>query len=249
MNYPNPSKHICFVIPCYNEANKFLLNEYQSFINNYPNVLLCFVNDGSTDTTIQLITGLIDANPNNVRVVSYKQNQGKAEAVRRGFLYCQENFDFKYIGYLDADLSTSLEECVSLAEHLTHNKVFAFGSRILRIGSVIERKFYRFIIGRIIASCISYSLDLKVYDTQCGCKLFKKDISVALFQEQFMSRWLFDVEIFFRLIQFYGMNHVLDKMIEVPLQRWIEKGESKVAFTYFFKLWIDLYKINKKYKQ
>jgi hypothetical protein len=38
-------------------------------------------------------------------------------------------------------------------------------------------------------------------------------------------------------------------MYEVPLRSWIEKGNSKVKPTYFFKLWLDLYEISNKYKK
>jgi hypothetical protein len=38
-------------------------------------------------------------------------------------------------------------------------------------------------------------------------------------------------------------------MLEVPLKLWVEKGDSKVKFTYGFKLWFDLFEINRKYKK
>jgi glycosyltransferase involved in cell wall biosynthesis len=38
------------------------------------------------------------------------KNSGKAEAVRQGINYCSQTFSYTNIGYLDADLATSLEE-------------------------------------------------------------------------------------------------------------------------------------------
>ncbi|VAW26031.1 hypothetical protein MNBD_BACTEROID04-442 [hydrothermal vent metagenome] len=35
---------------------------------------------------------------------------------------------------------------------------------------------------------------------------------------------------------------------EVPLKSWIDYDDSKVKMTYFFKLWIDLYHIQKHYQ-
>jgi hypothetical protein len=113
---------------------------------------------------------------------------------------------------------------------------------------VIERSSYRFFIGRIIATVISYILKLNVYDTQCGCKIFSKELAEVVFKDTFVSKWLFDVEIFDRIIKFYGRKKVLEKMLEVPLLRWVDRGDSKVKSSYFFKLWIDLYKINKMIK-
>ena len=186
---------------------------------------------------------------NKAYLVSYTKNVGKAEAVRRGIHFCNNELDFEYIGYFDADLSTPLPACFKLKSQLTNGIEFVFGSRIMKIGSVIERSSKRHLIGRIIATIISNMLNMKVYDTQCGSKLFTKDLSLYLFKDPFISKWLFDVEIFFRMIKKYGPERALSKMIEIPLDRWIDRGGSKVKFSYFFRLWFDLYAINKKYKK
>jgi len=101
---------------------------------------------------------------------------------------------------------------------------------------------------RVIATSISKILKLKVYDTQCGCKIFEKELSETIFKDPFISKWLFDVEIFQRIILIYGRHQVLNKMVEIPLKRWIDKDGSKVKISYFFKMLMDLYSINKKYK-
>ena len=38
-------------------------------------------------------------------------------------------------------------------------------------------------------------------------------------------------------------------MLEIPLKLWVEKGDSKVKLTYGFKLWFDLFEIQRKYKK
>ena len=238
----------CIVIPCYNEENFFLNTEYINFLKNYKeDTLICFVNDGSSDNTNGCLTNLETLYPKNVVVLTHEINQGKAAAVKTGFNYCNKNYDFKYIAYLDADLAVSLEECYDLTHHLKKDIDFVFGSRILKIGSTIERKKSRHYIGRVIATLISNILTLKVYDSQCGCKVFKKDLSQKVFTKPFISRWLFDVEIFFRIINIYGRENALKKMLEIPLNRWVDRGDSKVELTYFFKLWFDLLKIKKEY--
>ncbi|QNM86466.1 glycosyltransferase [Polaribacter pectinis] len=237
----------CIVIPCYNEETFFLHTEYKEFLKNNKEALVCFVNDGSSDDTSSCLKNLKTLFPNNVAIVNHKVNQGKAAAVKTGFNFCNNNFDFKYIAYLDADLAVSLEECYSLTSHLKKDIDFVFGSRVLRIGAVIERKKSRHLIGRVIATLISYILSLKVYDTQCGCKVFKKELSEKIFVKPFISKWLFDVEIFFRIIAVYGRDNVLNKLLEIPLNRWVDRGDSKVELTYFFKLWFDLLKIKKEY--
>ncbi|MFT5713676.1 MAG: dolichyl-phosphate beta-glucosyltransferase [Flavobacterium sp.] len=236
------------VIPCYNEEKGISLLEYSTFLENFPDTMICFANDGSTDNTLGVLETLREKHPNQVHIVSLIKNVGKAEAVRTGIKYCNLNFSHRFIGYLDADLATSLEEFTDITHYLKDEIVFCSGSRIRKIGSVIERQNSRFLIGRIIATFISRVLDIKVYDTQCGCKVFTKEVSELLFNKAFISKWLFDVEIFFRMLIIFGKEKALQKMYEAPLKSWIEKGNSKVKPTYFFKLWIDLYQISKFYK-
>ncbi len=224
------------------------VDEFESFLKENQKVLVCFVNDGSKDKTEDLLSRLKEDYPNNVDVVSLLTNQGKAEAVRQGFTHCNQKYEHQYIAYLDADLATTLEECNALTSYLNATVNFVFGSRMMKLGSKIERSKFRFIVGRIIATFISNILKLKVYDTQCGCKLFSKEISVGLFQHPFISKWLFDVEIFKRFLLIYGKEKAMIKMLEIPLKKWIDKGKSKVSASYFFRMWWDLYSINKFYK-
>jgi dolichyl-phosphate beta-glucosyltransferase len=241
-------KTLCIIIPCYNEENRLPLLEFERFLSKNSEAILCFVNDGSTDNTQGVLLELKQKFDKNVDIVSYKNNLGKAEAVRKGIIYCNEKFSHDAIAYLDADLATSLEECLELSSYLDSNISFIFGSRIMKIGSVIVRNQYRFLIGRVIATFISKILKLKVYDTQCGCKIFDKALSETVFKDPFISKWLFDVEIFQRIILFYGRQQALNKMVEIPLKRWIDKDGSKVKMSYFFRMLKDLYLIHKRYK-
>ncbi|MBT8183989.1 MAG: glycosyltransferase [Eudoraea sp.] len=241
-------KKLSIVIPCYNEENRFPLKDYHEFIEKNPGLQFCFVNDGSSDGTLEILKQLHHTFPINIGLLTYSKNMGKAEAIRKGIHYCNKHYDHSFIGFLDADLSTSLSECLSMSSSLTNGVVFVFGSRIMKIGSTIIRNRFRFITGRILATFISSILRLKVYDTQCGCKLFTRQASEIAFETPFVSSWLFDVEIFQRFINHYGKILVLEKMLEVPLKRWIDRGDSKVKPSYFFRLWYDLYKISNSYR-
>ncbi len=243
------SFNTCIVIPCYNEEKGISNIEYSNFLNNNPEVLICFVNDGSNDNTLEVLNVLKAKHETKIHILSLEKNSGKAEAVRTGINYCNARFQHQYIGYLDADLATTLEEFIELRNYLQGEVVFSFGSRIRKIGSTIERENSRFLIGRVVATFISNILGIKVYDTQCGSKLFTREISEKLFQKKFISKWLFDVEIFYRMILLFGREKAILKMLEIPLKLWVEKGDSKVKFSYGFKLWIDLYTISREYKK
>lgn len=239
-------KHrLCIVIPSYNEELRLPLDKYRTFLSKNKDSLICFVNDGSSDNTLGALEELRKEFNANTEVISNQRNLGKAETVRNGINYCTKKFDLEYIAYLDADLSTSLKECLSLTSHFKKDIQFVFGSRIMKIGSKIKRSQLRFLIGRFIATIISNILKLPVYDTQCGCKIFKTELAVTIFKTPFISKWLFDVEIFQRIIILYGRKKALTRMLEAPLKKWIDCDKSKVKLSYFFNIWTDLYLINR----
>jgi len=239
---------LTIVIPCYNEYERLPASKFRSFLTKNPEVSICFVNDASTDKTQEVLAAFKNQFNKQVEVVSNTKNLGKAGSVRAGMLFCSEKNQAESYAFLDADLATSLEECTQLKTHLNDAISFVFASRILKIGSTIERKFSRFLFGRIIATFISQILDVKVYDTQCGCKVFKSSLTEILFKEEFISKWLFDVELFSRLLCHFGKEVALSKMEEIPIKKWIDQGDSKVKLSYFFRLWYDLYLIRKTHK-
>ena len=111
---------------------------------------------------------------------------------------------------------------------------FVFGSRFSRIGSTIVRYQHRHYLGRVMATFVSLYLGIPVYDTQCGAKFFYVDFVQKVFVDPFVSRWLFDVEIFRRII-LMGID-VRECAYELPLKVWIEKGDSRISFVDYCRL-------------
>ena len=245
---PMEQSNLAIVIPCYNEYARLPADEFRRFMNGRRDVTLCMVDDASVDATPMLLRELQAEFPEQILLLQQSENRGKAEAVRKGILHCHELDIAPNLAYLDADLATSLEECVSLLAYL-NGKSFVFASRILRVGSVVERKFSRFLIGRVVATTISNILGLKVYDTQCGCKVLKSTLAPLLFEQPFRSRWLFDVELFSRMLAYYGPDKAVSLMEEVPVKRWVDRGDSKVRLSYFFRMWKDLWLIRREHRK
>lgn len=241
--------NVVIVVPCYNEYTRLPKGEFIKFLKDTERCKVVFADDGSTDNTIQVLKEIQSVAPDRVFIYSMPKNGGKAAAVHGGVNYCYENkLDFEKIAFLDSDLATSLNECIKVSKQVKKKIVFAFASRIQKIDNRIERKLYRHLIGRGIATVISIILEMSVYDTQCGCKVFRRDLAESIFKDKFISRWLFDVELFFRIKHLYAGKKMRKIAREIPLKSWIDKDESKVKFSYSLKLWYDLYKINKKYK-
>ena len=241
-------KTLAIVIPFYNEAKRFQSERFSKFLTKQNGVSLFYVDDGSSDTTSHLIRDLKATFPKQVHLITHLKNKGKAEAVRTGMSVALQNKVGKHFAFLDADLSTSLEECYEIATKVDETKAFVFGSRIKKLDNNIQRKKYRFVIGRIIATFISNMLKLPIYDSQCGCKVFRKDWALIAFKDPFKSTWLFDVEIFYRFIQHFGREVIQTEIEEVPLKAWVDTEDSKVSLLYGLKVWFDLIKIYRYYK-
>mgnify|MGYP005840539049 CR=1 FL=1 len=236
------------IVPCFNEANRLNKIAFTNFLKKNPDVKIVFSDDGSIDNTIKLLEEIQTDFKSQIYICRLKTNVGKAEAVKKGVLYSfDQDFSFNKIAYLDADLSVSLEECLSFSNQLSNKILFVFGSRISKIDNTIVRSDFRHYSGRFVATIIANLLNIAVYDTQCGCKIFNAELAKTIFQESFISKWLFDVELFFRIIKLYSKEELKEISLEIPLKTWIDTGDSKVKLSYFFKMWRDLYLIKKQY--
>ena len=152
--------------------------------------------------------------------------------------------EFNWVGYWDADFSTPLSEVDGMLRYweLNQSKAVAiWGSRVMRLGSSIERHFWRHVFGRLFATLVGLSLpSVKVYDSQCGAKVFKRSLIPALFEKAFVSPWIFDVELLYRLKN--------QPLLEYPLREWHDQqgGQFRLLKHGPRALW-DLIKIRKGY--
>lgn len=236
------------IIPCYNEEKRLQRDQFVAFIKAHNQYHFLFVNDGSSDKTVLLLETIKKESPSQVDILDLKQNVGKAEAIRQGML-ASVDMKFDYLAYFDADLATPLEEIPRLLSYVQHSPepYLIMGSRIKLLGSTnIQRKLRRHYIGRVFATIVSNMLSLPIYDTQCGAKLIKREEVFELFDTKFLSKWLFDVELLFRLINI--RKDASTRIVEVPLKKWEDVAGSKIAFSYFLKAPIDLIRIYLRYK-
>lgn len=237
----------CIIIPCYNEETRFPVNDFLDFFKSNDTFEFCFVNDGSTDKTLTILNQ-IKNNYSNVTVFNLPKNKGKAEAIRYAVLNL-DNTKYDYVGYIDADLSTSLNEMKRLTTFITNDIKFILGSRIKKLGSIIIRNPFRHVFGRILVTIINtFILKIPVYDTQCGAKLIATPLALEIFKDSFVSRWLFDIELLLRIIKLKGEYYCYESIIEVPLQKWHDKGNSRIKLLDFISIPFDLTKIYLKYK-
>ena len=170
------------VIPCYNEELRLLGDEFKAFINSNLGYHLCFVNDGSTDKTLEVLEKLRIGHEDHISIYDCEKNGGKAEAVRLGMLHLAKQNQFDYIGFLDADLSTDFEDFHDLVNTISNsNFKVVSGSRMARMGADITKESARAIISKIINFIIRKTIGMEFNDTQCGAKIMSKDVICLLY--------------------------------------------------------------------
>ena len=226
------------IVPCYNEEKRLPAEVFADFMKQHRELEFVFVNDGSSDGTGAVLKELCSAHP-NAELLELPENKGKAEAVRQGMLHAAER-DVRFIGFTDADLATPPEELTDMLFCTRESTLCVSGYRFLRLGGRIKRHPWRHFIGRIFATAASMYLDLPVYDTQCGAKFYASETIKKVFDQPFVTRWFFDVEILNRLLRIYGRDRIMEDCFEYPLHCWEDKSGSKIRFFAVLKDFIRL---------
>lgn len=240
------------IVPCFNEAHRLNAAAFRRYVEEEPSVRFLFVNDGSTDRTSEVLRRLCATAPDELRQLDLDHNVGKAEAVRRGMIEAARRRP-DFIGYWDADLATPLDAIRRFADLLEWRRELelVMGARVGLLGRAIRRKPSRHYLGRVFATVVSWLLGLPVYDTQCGAKLFRLSPgAIALFEEPFVSRWIFDVEILARLICARRATDlpVVERIVyEYPLEAWCDVDGSKLKRSDFLRAAVELVRIYRRY--
>jgi glycosyltransferase involved in cell wall biosynthesis len=220
------------VVPCYNEADRLNAAPLLAFLDGHPDATFVLVNDGSTDATGAVLDRLAAERPGRIRALQLTPNRGKAEAVREGLRQALAA-GADIVGFLDADLSTPPAQIDDLRAALARPGVqVALGARVGLLGYDIDRSAVRHYLGRVFATAASIILRIRVYDTQCGAKLFRAGPALTdALATPFLSRWAFDVEFLGRLL--IGSRDVrplpLSAVVEVPLPVWHDVQGSKLG--------------------
>lgn len=89
---------ISIIVPCFNEGRNVEETLRHALMQNYRNIEVIAVNDGSSDDTAQVLDEMSEQYP-KLRVVHLAQNQGKAVALRMGALAARS----EYLVCIDGD--------------------------------------------------------------------------------------------------------------------------------------------------
>ena len=244
---------VVVVVPCFNEAQRLSRNDFLSFVDHHRGFHFLFVDDGSHDATVEILEGLKLERPDRFSILNLERNFGKAEAVRRGFLDRMTS-GVPYLAFWDADLATPLEVLPYFLKAFDEQPrvEMVLGARVKLLGHRIKRHELLHYLGRVFATLVSLVLNLAVYDTQCGAKMFRvTDTLRDIFQKPFCSRWIFDVEILARYKKIRGIKNQTEcesLIYELPLRQWEDVQGSKLHPADFFKAFFELIEIDQRYR-
>ena len=183
---------------------------------------IIFIDDGSKDNSYNLIEKFIKKikrnNKINIKVVRSKNNLGKGHALKLGV----KKAKYDWILTTDVDISVSLFQFLDWTKKklITKKYLVYFGSRSHK-KSIVKKKFIRDVLGNIMRFFVSTILDIKIKDTQCGYKLYKKRIAKVIFSK--MKNYGFDHDL--ELILILKSKNVIIK--ELPV-KWVHKDNSQL---------------------
>jgi glycosyltransferase involved in cell wall biosynthesis len=234
------------VVPCYNEAARLEPDRFVAYCAEQPQLSLLFVDDGSKDDTFAVLGALQARVPEQISLLKLEKNSGKAEAVRRGVLQALAS-SAELVGFWDADLATPLYNIDRFSQLFAKPEIqLVVGSRVGLLGHEIQRTPGRHYIGRGFATLAALALQLPIYDTQCGAKLFRANATFReIFAHPFELGWSFDIELFARFARASKRNGLdpRKQVIEAPLREWIDAPGSKLRPSHFPRIAWELGKL------
>lgn len=231
---------LSLIVPCKDEYSRLHPTAFLSAVETYPYLTFIFVDDGSTDRTAETLAFLERESP-AIHTLYLPRNIGKAEAVRTGVNWALEHTAADAFGFWDADLATPLNAIPDFKAVMDGNPDIqaVLGSRWPHLGVRIERTRFRALTAGAMKILIRLVLGVSVYDTQCGAKVFTRELAKRIFAAKFISRWLFDVELLKRMNRF-DLAH---RVFELPLREWTDVPGSRLRPADAFGIASDLLRI------
>ena len=162
------NKSISVIIPTYNEQGSLaeLVESLKDVLKSQKEWEVLFVDDGSTDDSIQLLTEIAN-NESNFKLIQFHRNYGKSAALAEGFKLAEG----EYVITMDADLQDDPHEIPNLISKLEEGYDLVTGWKKDRKDPWTKRfpsKIANFVTGLITG--------VKVHDMNCGLKIYRRAV-------------------------------------------------------------------------
>jgi len=211
---------LSIVIPAYNEENRIknTLDSYYNFFSKEfgKDFEIIVIVNGSDDTTQEVVKSLA-FKYKQIKFKNFPDKIGKGGAIIEGFKIA----DGDLIGFVDADMATPPMAFYDLVRSL-RNYDGIVASRWIK-GAKIDRKqpLSRRIASRGFNIIVRLLFNIRIRDTQCGCKLFINRAIKSVVNDLGITQWGFDVDLLYKLKK---KNF---KVKEIPTV-WNDKEGSKL---------------------
>lgn len=166
------SRLISFVIPVYNEEESLKLL-YEKIMQNIPSgcdAEIVFVNDGSTDRSVEVIKEM-NAKDKRVHLISFRKNFGKALALESGF----RNVHGEIVITMDADLQDDPIEIPNFIAKIDEGYDLVSGWKENRKDPLEKR-----LPSKLFNKVTSKMSGVKLHDFNCGFKAYRKEVVDAI---------------------------------------------------------------------
>ena len=209
---------LSIIIPAYNEESRLpnSLKEITAWMQttNFT-VEIIIVENGSQDRTTEIAESYALHFDN---IIVLHSSKGKGAAVREGMLQGKG----EYLFICDADLSMPIAELKRFLDPCVAGYDIVIGSREAPGAKRYNEPFHRHLIGRVFNAMVRVLVVPHFNDTQCGFKLFRREVARDIFMRQTISGWTFDVEAIYLALR-YGY-----RVAEVPIN-WYFNRDSRVS--------------------
>jgi len=165
-------KSLSVIIPVYNEVESLnqLHDELNSILSLIDNYEMIFVDDGSSDGSIDILKNLAETD-DHTKVIQFYRNYGKAEALAEGFKVAEGD----YVVTMDADLQDDPAEIPNLIKHLDEGFDIVSGWKKNRNDPLSKR------LPSKLANFVTRMMTgVKIHDMNCGLKIYKQAVVKSL---------------------------------------------------------------------
>jgi dolichyl-phosphate beta-glucosyltransferase len=153
---------------------------------------------------------------------------GKGYAVKTGIMASKGQF----VIFIDADGSIDPEEIKKMGKNLIGFDAVV-GTRASNKSVVKKQPLIRKALGIIFNTYVNAVFGICVKDTLCGFKGFKYNVAMKIFRNLKSNRWVFDVEIF------YKIRKNKYTLYQTPIH-WVHKENTKIKRLDPLKMFLDV---------
>ena len=213
---------LSIVIPLFNEEQS--LKELTQLITNAVEGFtfeIIFVDDGSEDSSWNVITGLSDQY-DGIKAIRFRRNHGKSDALQAGF----EAATGSYIITIDADLQDDPCEIPQLVAILKDGADMVSGWKKVRhdpLTKTIPSRFFN-AVTRLVTG-------IKLHDFNCGLKAYRKEVTDSIFLYGEMHRYVP------LLAKWKGFGNITEKVVKHHPRKY---GKTKFGISRFLNGFLDL---------